>query len=1455
MYFLTGWPRRLLCPLRNAEEPFHIQPSSQRFYFALLSETQLSIWFSRPSVLIVSYIESAKAVAQFGFYQKAEWKPDDSMIAVATAKGYILLFSVLGSGDDKYLYEPVYPKGSPRVKVTPGYKEEQCAPALSLEIKKPVDLEAPITSLQSLQEELLVCTADGYLHVLHWDGLGGNGRKAICLTTIPFSLDLQSARGGPSLDLEGVHIRCMEYCETLDGFAAVLSDGRLGFITPLSSTITADQLQGVWAADVSDGTCVAVNNKYRVMAFGCASGSVLVYMIDTATGSMQLSHKLELTPKHYPDIYNKTGPVKLICWSPDYSVAMVTWECGGLSLWSVFGAQLICTLGEDFAYRSDGTKKDPLKISSMSWGAEGYHLWVLPTKRIKRKQQQQQQEEETVSPPQFSLQAGILQFHFIKSALTVNPCTSNQEQVLLHGEDRLYLTCGDPAQAHSSSETQQQQHARLHPHDGSPPHHHQHPHHHPNSPLSQGLSTLLGHKHWHVVQIHSTYLESNWPIRFAAIDTTGQCMAVAGRRGFAHYSLFTRKWKLFGNITQEQNMTVTGGLAWWNDFVVVACYNFIDQQEQLRLYQRSSNLDNAFASVTKLHSDTLLLNVFRDMVILFRADCSICLYSIERRSDGPKPTVSVEMLQEVSMSRYIPHPGLVVSVTLTSVRTETGITLKAPQQACMAESIMLNLAGQLIMLQRDRSGPQVREKETAANNKKLLPFCPPVVLAQCVENVWTTCRSDRKKRHLLEALWLSCGEAGMKVWMPLFPRDHRKPHSFLSRRIMLPFHINIYPLAVLFEDALVLGATNETVLYDGMQGSSEPLEALFPFCTVERTSQIYLHHILRQLLVRNLGEQALMLAQSCASLPYFPHVMELMVHVVLEEEATSREPIPDPLLPTVAKFITEFPLFLQTIVHCARKTEYALWNYLFAAVGNPKDLFEECLMAQDLDTAASYLIILQNMEVPAVSRQHATLLFNTALEQGKWDLCRHMIRFLKAIGSGEMETPPPTPTTQEPSSTSGFEFFRNRSISLSQSADSVTVGKFNLQKTFSMPTGPSSKGRDGECAENMYIDMMLWRHARHLLEQVRLRDLGCFSAQLGFELIGWLCRERNRVARVDDYVLALKRLHKDFLWPFPVIPVGNLSSPLKNGRCRPVLSTRLLKSQSADSLLNMDTAPPPVVPSNRTWMDGLSQRSKDMDAASSANSTQHSPQTYDAFLSLLTNKVEEYSIGSATDLTESSSVVDGDWTMVDENTSTLSLSQAELEHISMELANKGPHKSQVQLRYLLHVFMEAGCLEWCVVIGLILRDANVIKQVIGLLDSPEVPAETAQSIRSGLLAIDTWASTDCLGYKPFMSLIQPHLQQLMMAASMASEQVQPEAFQPSACQSSKLGAVEGGPGGVALARPEDGRCVAAPLGLLALPSLEPAGGFSRTAPTEDYRAPNETEERGEEEGTYDCTLS
>lgn len=50
MYFLSGWPKRLLYPLGSpAEAPFHIQSDPQRTFFAVLAPARLSIWYSRVS--------------------------------------------------------------------------------------------------------------------------------------------------------------------------------------------------------------------------------------------------------------------------------------------------------------------------------------------------------------------------------------------------------------------------------------------------------------------------------------------------------------------------------------------------------------------------------------------------------------------------------------------------------------------------------------------------------------------------------------------------------------------------------------------------------------------------------------------------------------------------------------------------------------------------------------------------------------------------------------------------------------------------------------------------------------------------------------------------------------------------------------------------------------------------------------------------------------------------------------------------------------------------------------------------------------------------------------------------------------------------------------------------------------------------------------------------------------
>ncbi|XP_076071390.1 guanine nucleotide exchange factor subunit RIC1-like isoform X2 [Mytilus galloprovincialis] len=1360
MYFPVGWPKYLKETQHDSPPLQYIISSCDRMLFAILCEDTISIWYCKPPVQIVNYTQSQRDLDKFGAYTLAEWKPDSSMIAVMTSKHHVIFFKVdldISVPNHHCLYVQQEGKLYNTKKDLNGIPDSDSVPAIKIGPCSQLDLEADITCCLCVREDLVIATSDGHLNRIKWNGTKSE-KNSLFIRDFPVSIDFQNTKAAKLTESDGYVVH-MEYSPIIGGYVMVLSSGRAMFVIPPSTKADNGVAQGVWVKDLKDTVCLAVNHRYRLMAFGCKSGAGVVYVINEVEGTLEVSYKLSVSSKDYPDAAQTAGSVHCMKWTPDGTALALCWQNGGYSLWSVFGSLLVCSLAGEYSFPYDSVHLFPPPVKAMEWGLEGYQLWMVCG---------DQKEAHQTDYNDNTQCSHAMQLHFVKSALTVNPCSANHEHVFLQGEDKIYLNMGDSSQKPSHLESH----------------------------------VSVGNKLWQMIPISHSYLASNWPIRYAAVDKTGQCVAVAGKTGLAHYTCSNRKWKLFGNETQERDLVVSGGMSWWKDFICVACYNIVGQRDEIRCYPRGCKLDNTFSMSVKVPSQILLLNIFRDILIVFCIDSHIMLFNLERKNTQSNPALDINKRQEVSLNNYVPHPVCVTGLALSSLKTEYGA--KNQHIAKEAESLLLNVAGKLLMFPRDNTGPQIKENNLPKN--KPLPFCPPAMVATNVENMWTSSRVNLEKAQLMEALWLSCGAQGMKVWLPLYPRDESK-HNFMSKRIMLPFRVDIHPLAVLFEDAVILGAATDAVTYN-YKSPGEPGHAMhnLPFSTIERTSQIYLHHILRQLLRRNLGVNALDIARCCTELPYFPHVLELLLHEVLEAEATSKEPIPDPLLPRVVAFIQEFPEYLQTVVHCARKTEVALWPYLFSTVGNPKDLFEVCLVDNQLETAASYLIILQNLERPIISKQHATLLLDSSLENGKWELARDIIRFLKAIDPAEVESyqlssslsrvnsgssypssyssPPITPPD-----TDGFSFSsvsnvsnlnRVRSSSVTGSeVQNVPKGKEKLKHTKSdnplfRSIRQSSKNKEEQPSDQMFIDALLCRHARKLLEENRLRDLGFFAGNVeGFHFVTWLKQERLKGGKVEDFVTALRDLHHQFQWPLPVLSYAQFQQmKFKNFSTSSLGSLSLLDDDIVDSTKTMEN--------EQTSHPGrLKSQMSDPNMSQSL--------TDDIFLKPQVSRTEESSLATM-EISDNSSLL-GEFDYMIENSSQSESLSPELELLSQEIANKGPHQSELELRYLLQIMLEAGCLEWGLLVSIVIRDALAVVRTVNTASMTDTPLEIVGRMREGLSYLELWSDTECVGYKPFFHAIRGQIQVLTKLVEQTPPTLHLEPIDPSPISEEQLSPV------------------------------------------------------------------
>ncbi|KAF4135316.1 RIC1 [Phytophthora infestans] len=80
-----------------------------------------------------------------------------------------------------------------------------------------------------------------------------------------------------------------------------------------------------------------------------------------------------------------------------------------------------------------------------------------------------------------------------------------------------------------------------------------------------------------------TEFEKCCPLRLVALSASGNHVAVAGQRGFCLLNIVTGKWRMFGNVNDEQDMFVYSLLWVGEDAIVVNFTRFSEQHQSLHL--------------------------------------------------------------------------------------------------------------------------------------------------------------------------------------------------------------------------------------------------------------------------------------------------------------------------------------------------------------------------------------------------------------------------------------------------------------------------------------------------------------------------------------------------------------------------------------------------------------------------------------------------------------------------------------------------------------------------------------------------------------------------------------------------------------------------------------------------------------------------------------------------------
>ncbi|THY27845.1 hypothetical protein D6D00_04668 [Aureobasidium pullulans] len=921
---------------REEQEIVDIKTSRAGSIFTTITASSLSVWQTKPTALLATVARSSHSLDTYGPNTSLLLRPDALIVIVQTQKDFLITYSLAIDPAARVYQTSIYTPSGSHVR-RPSNEAYSKRPNLAPEVG-PAEGEG--IKEVSIRFRMVIRIDAGISRALVLDDeLVVTTVKPAAVQCIRWTPDSSGSSHNTELLkrmtwlIGKPAVTDMAYDRPMNLHTWVTDDGRAYAVQRLSGA-TADPAN---SKSLFKGFCFhSPEHQGHFATKSAINARFSLIAIGCSNGSIQVYSAKDYIgniPRSHelklPVSEASSGDLTFLSWSPDGYCLFAGYD-QGWAMWSVYGKLGANSFGADRPMSESNDEEWLCGVRAGFWVGGGAEILLLGPNRH--------------------------EFHVVemmRSSVTGCFAMPNISRSLLQGSTSLMLYKGFETSDHTT--------------------------------ISGDISL------WQTVQVPQAYLAYQWPIRLSVVSSDARYLAVAGRRGLAHYSVGSGRWKTFDDTITENSFTVRGGMCWWQHILVAAVES--GSSYEVRIYSREKSLNNSQV----LHTETLAYPVVcmstsgEDSLLVYTYE-NVLLHYIFVSSSKSVKLVQVGQIAFHGIIRAPPRVRA-ISWILPEEQRDNG----DPSHDVATASVLFLVDAKLVLLQpsANEHGELKYDMRVIAHNVEFYTLSRE----QPASNSPSSPLDDNSDNNYLpmgalghslrDSLWYFDGTS-MHAWSDVL--DVLSSALTEHGREVAPtvaIATDFYPLSAIVEKGLLTGLESDLV---------QRRDINFAFYRLNPRTHLSIPSLLRHHLAQYDSPAALHLSHSYQKLPYFNHALEVLLHDVLDDEVdTPPESLETALLPGVLSFLSSFPTYLDIVAGCTRKTELRSWKTLFRYLPPVVELFEESLQKDMLKTAGSYLLILHAFDEGSFSARQISTLLKRAREEGDWDLCKELARFLVGI--------------------------------------------------------------------------------------------------------------------------------------------------------------------------------------------------------------------------------------------------------------------------------------------------------------------------------------------------------------------------------------------------------------------------------------------------------------------------